>query len=439
MLVKKPESPVIDTSVDVSSSSGGGTSGRSSSSSRGNKKHASSGWADGTEVSLSKSGLIAIGASVVFIVLMFPLKDYYLGELFLKRGWVPFALVFLMSWSATILILKYFKLAKQKDSMLFDTLPTDISEEISEKTVPKFIEHVSNLPVDPRESFLVNRVLRGLEHFSVLKSSAEKEMNSANAIHAWHSKDMTIKNNRVSGHRDGLYFEFCDNSVIENNHSKGNLRYGLHFMFSNFNEYRNNTFEENGAGVAVMYSDNIEMVGNKFVNNWGSTSFGLLLKEIKDSKIHNNLFYGNTKAIYGESAIRINIYNNDFVKNGWAMQMMSSSELDTITYNNFIGNTFNISTNQNARNYNLYENNYWSDYSGYDLDKDGIGDVPHRPVKFFSQVLGFTPEAIILLRSFFIELLNFIENIVPVLTPDNLKDVKPMVKKIDNDSVPRHI
>jgi nitrous oxidase accessory protein len=151
------------------------------------------------------------------------------------------------------------------------------------------------------------------------------------------------------------------------------------------------------------------------------------------------LFLGNTKAIYGESAIRINIHNNDFIKNGWAMQMMSSSELDTITYNNFISNTFNISTNQNARNYNLYENNYWSDYSGYDLDNDGIGDVPHRPVKFFSQVLGYTPEAIILLRSFFIELLNFIENIVPVLTPDNLKDVKPMVKKIDNDSVPRHI
>lgn len=274
---------------------------------------------------------------------------------------------------------------------------------------------------------------------NVLKSNAVKEMNSANAIHAWYCKEMTIKNNSVSGHRDGLYFEFCDNSVIENNHSKGNLRYGLHFMFSNHNEYRNNTFEENGAGVAVMYSDNIEMVENKFVNNWGPSSFGLLLKEIKDSKIHNNLFLGNTKAIYGESAIRINIHNNDFIKNGWAMQMMSSSELDTITYNNFISNTFNISTNQNARNYNLYENNYWSDYSGYDLDNDGIGDVPHRPVKFFSQVLGYTPEAIILLRSFFIELLNFIENIVPVLTPDNLKDVKPMVKKIDNDSVPRHI
>ncbi|HBL42970.1 MAG TPA: hypothetical protein DDZ90_06200, partial [Planctomycetaceae bacterium] len=117
MLVKKPESPVIDTTIDVSAS--GSTSASRTSSSRGGNKHVSSGWADGTEVSLSKSGMIAVGASVAFIALMFPIRNYYLGELFLDRGWVPFALVFLMSWSATILVLKYFKLGKQKDSMLF--------------------------------------------------------------------------------------------------------------------------------------------------------------------------------------------------------------------------------------------------------------------------------------------------------------------------------
>ena len=268
-----------------------------------------------------------------------------------------------------------------------------------------------------------------------LTSKQKKEMNSANAIHAWSSKKLTVKDNYVEGNRDGLYFEFCDNSTIDNNRSYKNLRYGLHFMFSNNNKYRHNIFEENGAGVAVMYSHEIEMYRNKFLNNWGQASYGLLLKEIKDSKIHYNLFKGNTKGIYGESAIRINIFNNDFVQNGWAMQMMGSSEKDTISYNNFLQNTFNVSTNQNARNYNVYEKNYWSDYNGYDLDKDGIGDVPHRPVKFFSQVLGYTPEAIILLRSFFIELLNFIENIVPVLTPENLKDLQPMVKQLDNDTV----
>jgi len=172
MLVKKPETPIIDTSIDVSSSSASAPSTKTSAS-RGGKKAVSSGWADGTEVSLSKSATIAFVTSIIFYVLIFPFRSYYLGELFLARGWVPFALVFLMSWSGAILFLKSRKLAKQKDSMLFDTLPTDISEEISEKTVYRFIEHVKNLPVDPRESFLVNRVLRGLEHFSILKSSSE--------------------------------------------------------------------------------------------------------------------------------------------------------------------------------------------------------------------------------------------------------------------------
>lgn len=175
MLVKRPETPpIIDTKIDVtSSSSPTGSSSTRTSSNGGGNKHVSSGWADGTEVSLSKSSLIALAISIVFYVLMFPFQSYYLGELFLDRGWVPFVLVFLMSWSGAILYLKSRKLAKQKDSMLFDTLPTDISEEISEKTVNKFIEHVKGLPVDPRESFLINRVLRGLEHFSILKSSSE--------------------------------------------------------------------------------------------------------------------------------------------------------------------------------------------------------------------------------------------------------------------------
>ncbi len=172
MLVKKPESPVIDTSVDFSVSDSS-TPSTKTSSSRGGNKNASSGWADGTEVSLSKSSMIALVTSIVFYMLLLPFHSYYFGELFLARGWVPFALVFLMSWSGAILFLKSRKLAKQKDSMLFDTLPTDISEEISEKTVAKFIEHVKGLPVDPRESFLINRVLRGLEHFRILKSSSE--------------------------------------------------------------------------------------------------------------------------------------------------------------------------------------------------------------------------------------------------------------------------
>jgi nitrous oxidase accessory protein len=81
-------------------------------------------------------------------------------------------------------------------------------------------------------------------------------------------------------------------------------------------------------------------------------------------------------------------------------------------------------------NDNSFEGNYWSSYTGYDLDKDGLGDVPFRPVKLFSYIVNRTPETILLLRSLFMEILNFSEKVSPVFTPDNLMDNKPLMKKI---------
>jgi len=102
-----------------------------------------------------------------------PPPGFYPGELFVQRGWVPFVLVFLMSWSIAILVMKYGKLKRQRVSMLFDLLPSDISEEITDDTVDKFVAHIHELPVEPGESFLVSRVVRGLEHFRVRKSNPE--------------------------------------------------------------------------------------------------------------------------------------------------------------------------------------------------------------------------------------------------------------------------
>ena len=48
---------------------------------------------------------------------------------------------------------------------------------------------------------------------------------------------MNISDNHLTKLRDGIYFEFVSNCKIENNLSEENLRYGLHFMFSNHNDY----------------------------------------------------------------------------------------------------------------------------------------------------------------------------------------------------------
>ncbi len=127
----------------------------------------------GSDVSLLVSGAIAIALSVVFCGLMFPLKGTYLGDLFLDRGWVPFALIFLTSWSAAILVLKARKMARQRQAMLLDLLPTDISADITPDSVEAFLSHISTQPVRPQDSYLVNRVVRGLEHFRVRNSASE--------------------------------------------------------------------------------------------------------------------------------------------------------------------------------------------------------------------------------------------------------------------------
>lgn len=266
-----------------------------------------------------------------------------------------------------------------------------------------------------------------------ITGDAKTQTSSANGIHLWSCENILIENNIVERHRDGIYFEFVKNSLIKKNISKYNLRYGLHFMFSDDDKYYNNRFQHNGAGVAVMYSKNIEMFKNDFIENWGINSNGLLLKDIKDSKISNNYFHKNTVGIHGESVIRCHFENNDIVENGWAVKFVSSSEQNTFTYNNFITNTFDIVTNKNAINRNKYYRNYWTAYNGYDLNKDGIGDKPHHPVELFSSVISQSPSSIVLLRSLFVDLMNFAEKVVPMLTTQDLKDEEPLMKEISHD------
>ena len=207
------------------------------------------------------------------------------------------------------------------------------------------------------------------------------------------------------------------------------MRYGLHFMFSNENEYHHNIFTNNGAGVAVMFSKFIKMTDNTFIKNWGTASYGLLLKEIYDAEIENNIFQENTIGINVEGSTRINYFKNNFVNNGWAIKIAGACYKNIFKENNFLNNSFDISYNSKL-NDNEFSTNYWSDYTGYDLDKDGFGDVPYRPVKLFSYVVNQTPEAIILLRSLFVDIINFSEKVSPVFTPDNLVDNEPLMRKV---------
>lgn len=262
-----------------------------------------------------------------------------------------------------------------------------------------------------------------------IEGQAEEEVNSANAIHLWRCKKVHIEGNTATGHRDGIYLEFVDSTLVVDNEVYGNLRYGLHFMFSNDDTYLNNLFRDNGVGVAVMYSDRIIMQDNQFLDNWSPISYGLLLKEIRYSTIRHNLFQKNTAAIYAESVIDTEISENDLVSNGWAVELLGSCENVTFTRNNFRGNSFEVATNA-GRQSNRFYRNYWSGYTGYDLDRDGFGDISYRPVKLFAYLAQEIPTSIMLLRSPFMNVLNHAEQVMPILTPETLIDPQPYMNPI---------
>lgn len=255
------------------------------------------------------------------------------------------------------------------------------------------------------------------------------EVQSGNAIHCWKSDHITIAGNNVSGHRDGIYFEFVTASLIQNNTSTKNLRYGIHFMFSNDDSYINNTFKLNGSGVAVMFSKHVTMRYNHFEQNWGGAAYGILMKEISDGVVEHNSFFKNTVGIYMEGTNRIVVSNNIFKSNGWAMRVQASCENNTITQNNYFGNTFDVATNGTMQ-LNKFISNYWDKYEGYDLNKDGVGDVQYQPVSLYGMVVEKMPAASLLLRSFLVTIMDKAERVIPSITPIELRDERPLMKPL---------
>ena len=263
-----------------------------------------------------------------------------------------------------------------------------------------------------------------------LLAFGKDEQRIGNGIHCWKSDSLQIIGNSISGHRDGIYFEFVTNSVIWRNISTKNIRYGLHFMFSNDDAYISNIFKSNGAGVAVMFTKRVKMFNNYFEENWGDAAYGLLLKEISDSFIIGNKFDKNTSGIYMEGTNRILVEKNIFESNGWGMKIQASCMDNTIRENNFVGNTFDISTNGSLV-LNCFNGNYWDKYEGYDLNKNGVGDIPFHPLSLFAVLTEKNPSAMLLFRSFMITLLDKSEKILPSITPDNFIDNYPLMHSLN--------
>ncbi len=263
---------------------------------------------------------------------------------------------------------------------------------------------------------------------NTVRGNRAPESVNGNGIHLWSSRGVTIGNNRVTGHRDGIYFEFVHDTRITGNRSEANIRYGLHFMYSDDCLYEGNQFIGNGSGVAVMYTKRVTMIGNRFEDNWGPAAYGLLLKEIGASRLERNVFTHNTTGLLADGADRLVAEGNTFRDNGWAVKLEASTSEAFFAKNEFLGNSFDVATNSREHSTRI-EGNYWDDYRGYDLNRDGVGDVPFHPVRLFSMVVERHEPAMILMRSLFTGMLDAAERVLPALTPETLVDARPLMRR----------
>ena len=264
------------------------------------------------------------------------------------------------------------------------------------------------------------------------------ESDRGNGIHLWNSAGNIVEGNEIFNVRDGIYFSFANDTEITGNHIH-HVRYGLHYMYSNNNTFRENLFENNVAGAALMYSEDIVFERNTFARCRGFRAYGILLQSMARVVARSNLILDNSRGLFMNNTNASTIVGNDVVDNDLAVQLNGGCDENIFYDNNFINNLSELLldvSDRETRWANDDNGNFWTRYRGYDLDRDGIGDIPFVIQNVFQILESDVPEVRFYLLSPAAELLRAAEETLPILKIGDAKDPRPLIRPQANEAVP---
>ncbi len=214
-------------------------------------------------------------------------------------------------------------------------------------------------------------------------------------IRLWETTDSLVANNAVRHGRDVVLWYASRNRVLGNLIEDG--RYGSHLMYSHDNAIEGNRFVGNVTGLFVMYSRGVSVRDNLFADSGGAAGMGLGLKESGNVQVERNLFVHNTVGAYLDTSPFWPDDRNRFEGNVFRLNDVAVSFHGSAKGNVFRGNGFRDSQIQvevegrgNAREA-TWRGNAFDDYAGYDLDGDGIGDVPYELRSLSSDLVAEAP------------------------------------------------
>lgn len=257
-------------------------------------------------------------------------------------------------------------------------------------------------------------------------------------IRLWESEGSVVDNNTLDGGRD-LVFWFTDGIVVTNN-TVTNGRYGLHFMYSDDARIEGNNLSDNSVGAFLMYSRRTHISGNVMANNSGPSGYGLGLKDMDDVRIEGNRFIANRIGVYlDNSPWSIDgsgwIEGNLFAYNRTGMLFQPSVSRNAMSMNTFIDNSEQVgvtgSGNFRGNDWTVGGmGNYWSDFAGYDADRDGIGDVSYKGQDLYNTMTDNHPELEFFQETPAAKAINLAAQMFPVLRPKPvMEDESPLVNR----------
>jgi len=261
-------------------------------------------------------------------------------------------------------------------------------------------------------------------------AAPEMDVAGGNGIHLWYSRGARIAGNRVTRFLDGVYLSFADGARIEENVLAGNGRYGLHTMYCQANRLVRNRFARNIAGCAIMFSNRLEVHDNDFTHNRGPRTYGVLLRDCSDGSFTGNRMVDNTIAVFLDNSNRNRFRENLIQDNGWGVIVFSSCAGNEFASNDFLNNDYPVALDMRITD-NRFDDgrrgNYWSGSAPYDLDADGVSDVPYSPVSAFAFLSKQYPDLAILGQSPALLALTVAERTIPALRPSEAVDRFPLV------------
>lgn len=256
------------------------------------------------------------------------------------------------------------------------------------------------------------------------------ENGAGNGIHLWYSHRAVVRRDTCARFLDGIYLSFANQARVEASVLEDAGRYGLHTMYCQDGRVEDSRFRRNVAGCAIMFSNHLHLERNEFAHNRGPRTYGVLLRDCSAGTFRANRMVDNTIAMFLDNSNRNQIRDNLIQDNGWGVLLFSSCARNVFAGNAFINNDYPVALDM-RRSDNRFDDgergNYWGESAPYDLDGDGVSDVPFSPVSAFAFVSKQYPDLAILARSPAVAALAVAERVIPALRPSEAVDHLPMV------------